>query len=187
MASAKFDLTDIKRRMDGAISALKTEFSSLRTGRAHAAILDNVTVEAYGAQTPLNQVGAINVPEPRMLTVNVWDKTLVAAVERALRESSLGINPVVDGQTIRIPMPPLTEERRVELTKVAGTYTESAKIAVRNVRRDGMETLKSLEKSSDISEDEQKSSSEDVQKATDDHIAAIDEALKTKIEEIMQV
>jgi ribosome recycling factor len=187
MASAEFDLADIKRRMDGAIGALKTEFSSLRTGRAHAAILDNVTVEAYGAQTPLNQVGAINVPEPRMLTVNVWDKTLVASVERALRESSLGINPVVDGQTLRIPMPALTEERRLELTKIAGTYAEAAKVAVRNVRRDGMETLKGLEKASKISEDEQKASADDVQKATDDHITEIDEGLKTKTEEIMQV
>jgi ribosome recycling factor len=187
MASANFDLADIKRRMDGAITALKTEFSSLRTGRAHAAILDGVMVEAYGAPTPLNQVGAVNVPEPRMLTVNVWDKTLVAAVERALRESSLGINPVVDGQTMRIPMPPLTEERRIELSKIAGTYAESAKIAVRNVRRDGMETLKSLEKSSDISEDEHKKHSDEVQKATDDHIGTIDAGLQTKIEEIMQV
>jgi ribosome recycling factor len=187
MADADFSLSDLKRRMDGAIVALKTEFSSLRTGRAHTAILDNVTVEAYGAQTPLNQVGAINVPEPRMLTVNVWDKTLVAAVERALRESSLGINPVVDGQTLRIPMPPLTEERRVELVKVAGTYAESAKIAVRNVRRDGMETLKRMEKDKDISEDEQKRHEGDVQTATDDHIRRIDEALETKTAEIMQV
>lgn len=187
MADTDFNLGDIKRRMDGAISALKTEFSSLRTGRAHTAILDNVTVEAYGTQTPLNQVGAINVPEPRMLTVNVWDKTLVAAVERALRESSLGINPVVDGQTMRIPMPPLTEERRKDLTKVAGTYAENAKVAVRNVRRDGMETLKRLEKDKEISEDEQKRHEADVQSATDEHISQIDQALVTKTEEIMQV
>ena len=187
MAETDYNLSDLKRRMTGAITALKTEFSSLRTGRAHTAILDNVTVEAYGTQTPLNQVGAINVPEPRMLTVNVWDKTLVAAVERALRESSLGINPVVDGQTLRIPMPPLTEERRRELTKVAGTFAENAKIAVRNVRRDGMETLKQLEKDKDISEDEQKRHETDVQAATDEHINEIDQALVTKTEEIMQV
>ena len=182
-----YNLSDIKRRMDGAITALKTEFSSLRTGRAHTAILDNVTVEAYGAQTPLNQVGAVGVPEPRMLTVNVWDKSLVAAVERALRESNLGINPVVDGQMLRIPMPPLTEERRTELVKVAGTYAENAKVAVRNVRRDGMESLKKMEKDSDISEDEHKKSSGDVQTATDDHIKLIDTALETKTAEIMQV
>lgn len=187
MADNDYDLADIKRRMDGAVTALKGELASLRTGRAHTAILDNITVEAYGAQTPLNQVGAINVPEPRMLTVSVWDKSLVAAVERALRESSLGINPVVDGQTMRIPMPALTEERRVDLVKVAGTYVEGAKIAIRNVRRDGMETLKKLEKDSDISEDEQKKSSSDVQKATDDHITLVDQILETKTEEIMQV
>ena len=126
MADTDYSLSDLKRRMDGAITALKSEFSSLRTGRAHTAILDNVTVEAYGAQTPLNQIGAVNVPEPRMLTVNVWDKSLVAAVERALRESNLGINPVVDGQTLRIPMPPLTEERWIELSKVAGGFAEAA-------------------------------------------------------------
>ncbi|MEE9272273.1 MAG: ribosome recycling factor [Robiginitomaculum sp.] len=187
MSELEFDFADIKRRMDGAITALKSEFSSLRTGRAHTAILDNITVDAYGAKTPLNQVGAVNVPEPRMLTVNIWDKSLVATVERALRESSLGINPVVDGQTIRIPMPPLTEERRTELSKVAGQYAEQAKIAVRNVRRDGMEILKKQEKASDISEDDQKRLSENVQKETDEHINLIDETLNTKTEEIMQV
>lgn len=187
MTDGNFDLADLKRRMDGAITALNTEFASLRTGRAHTAILDNVTVDAYGSKTPLNQVGAINVPEPRMLTVNVWDKTLVASVERALRESSLGINPVVDGQTLRIPMPALTEERRKDLTKVAGNYAEAAKIAVRNVRRDGMETLKKMEKDGDIGEDEQKHHSTDVQKITDEHIALIDSNLETKTEEIMQV
>ena len=187
MSDASYNLKDLKRRMDGAITALKSEFASLRTGRAHTAILDNVVVDAYGAQTPLNQVGAINVPEPRMLTVNVWDKTLVAKVERALRESSLGINPVVDGQTLRIPMPPLTEERRKELTKIAGTFAESAKVAVRNVRRDGMESLKKLEKASDISEDEHKKQSNEVQSITDGHISIIDEAFDAKTEEIMQV
>jgi len=184
---ADYNLADIKRRMDGAITAMKGEFNSLRTGRAHTAILDNVTVEAYGAQVPLNTVGAINIPEPRMLSVSVWDKTMVAGVERALRESNLGINPVVDGQTIRIPMPALTEERRQELTKVAGNYAEAAKVAVRNVRRDGMEGLRDMEKDGDISEDEHKRNSGEVQEATDKHIADIDKALTTKTEEIMQV
>jgi len=184
---ADYNLADIKRRMDGAIAAMKSEFNSLRTGRAHTAILDNVTVEAYGSQVPLNTVGAINIPEPRMLSVNVWDKSMVAGVERALRESNLGINPVVDGQTIRIPMPALTEERRQELTKIAGNYAEAAKVAVRNVRRDGMEGLRDMEKDGDISEDEHKRSSGEVQDATDKHIADIDKALVVKNEEIMQV
>jgi len=184
---ADYNLADIKRRMDGAIAAMKSEFNSLRTGRAHTAILDNVTVEAYGSQVPLNTVGAINIPEPRMLSVNVWDKSMVAGVERALRESNLGINPVVDGQTIRIPMPALTEERRQELTKIAGNYAESAKVAVRNVRRDGMEGLRGMEKDGDISEDEHKRSSGEVQEATDKHIVDIDKALVVKNEEIMQV
>jgi ribosome recycling factor len=166
---------------------LKTEFSGLRTGRANAALLDNITVNAYGAEMPLNQVASVSVPESRMLSVNVWDKSMVASVEKALRQSSLGFNPVTDGQTLRIPMPPLTEERRRDLTKVAGQYAESAKIAVRNVRRDGMDTLKKLEKSSEISEDEQKAHSDDVQKATDSVIAEIDKLLETKSAEIMQV
>ncbi|MCF6219851.1 MAG: ribosome recycling factor [Robiginitomaculum sp.] len=184
---ADYDLADIKRRMGGAIAAMKTEFNSLRTGRAHTAILDNVTVEAYGSRVPLNTVGAINIPEPRMLSVNVWDKTMVAGVERALRESNLGINPVVDGQTIRIPMPALTEERRQELTKIAGNYAEAAKVAVRNVRRGAMESLRDMEKDGDISEDDHKRSSGEVQDATDKHIADIDKALTSKNEEIMQV
>ena len=187
MAVSDYDLADLSRRMAGAITALKSEFATLRTGRAHTALLDNITVEAYGAQTPLLQVGAINVPEPRMLSINVWDKSLVGAVEKALRESSLGINPVVDGQTVRIPMPALTEERRVELVKVAGNYAEAAKVAVRNVRRDGMETLRDMEKAGDISEDEHKRKSGEVQEATDEHIKKIDAALETKTEEIMQV
>jgi len=187
MATQDYDIADLGRRMDGAITAMRSEFNSLRTGRAHTAILDNITVEAYGAQTPLNQVGAVNVPEPRMLSVNVWDKSLIAAVEKSLRESNLGINPVVDGQTVRIPMPALTEERRQELTKVAGNYAEAAKVAVRNVRRDGMETLRDLEKGGKISEDEHKRSSGEVQDITDKHIDDIDKALATKNEEIMQV
>lgn len=184
---ADFDLKDFRRRMDGAVSALKTEFSGLRTGRANTALLDNIMVKAYGSDVPLNQVGAVSVPESRMLMVSVWDKTQVAAVERALRESNLGINPVTDGQTVRIPMPALTEERRRDLTKIAGNYSENAKVAVRNVRRDAMDLLKRLEKSGDMSEDEQRAHSDDVQAATDAVIKSIDESLEKKTAEIMQV
>lgn len=182
-----FDLESYRKRMDGALASLKTEFSGLRTGRANTALLDNIMVKAYGSDTPLNQVGSVSVPEPRMLSVQVWDKTVVQAVERALRESPLGINPIIDGQMLRIPMPPLTEERRRDLTKVASGYAETARIAVRNVRRDAMDTLKKLEKASDISEDEQKKYGDDVQKATDAVIANVDSALSDKSEEIMQV
>ena len=185
--SDDFDIKDIKRRMDGAIAALKSEFSGLRTGRAHTALLDNIQVEAYGSKVPINQVGAVGVPEPRMLTVQVWDKTMVSGVERALRESNLGINPMTDGQLIRIPMPALTEERRRDLTKVAGNYAEQAKIAVRNVRRDGMEAVKRSEKAGDISEDEQKAHEKDIQAATDDATKEIESTLETKTAEIMQV
>ena len=185
--SDEFKLQDYRQRMDGALKSLKTEFSGLRTGRANTALLDNITVSAYGSEMPLNQVGAISVPEPRMLMVSVWDKTQVAAVERALRESNLGINPVVDGQTLRIPLPPLTEERRRDLVKVAGGYAENAKIAVRNVRRDAMDTLKRMEKDGGMSEDEQKAHASDVQRETDTVIENIDGALETKTEEIMQV
>jgi len=185
--SGEFNLKDYRKRMDGAVSSLKTEFSGLRTGRANAALLDNITVSAYGSDTPLNQVGSVSVPEPRMLTVSVWDKTLVGPVEKALRQSNLGINPVVDGQTLRIPMPPLTEERRKDLVKVAGGYSEQAKIAVRNVRRDAMDALKRAEKDGGMGEDEAKAHSSDVQKTTDDVIDAIDASLKVKSDEIMQV
>lgn len=184
---ADFNIADYRKRMDGAVAALQTEFGGLRTGRANSALLDNVTVHAYGSEMPLNQIGSVSVPESRMLLVSVWDKTMVAAVEKALRQSNLGLNPVTDGQTLRIPMPPLTEERRRDLTKVAGQYAEAAKIAVRNVRRDAMDTLKKLEKDSEISEDEQKAHSSDVQKATDDVISKIDQLLETKSAEIMQV
>ena len=149
--AGEFNLKDYRKRMDGAMLSLKSEFGGLRTGRANASLLDNITVSAYGSDMPLNQVGSVSVPEARMLLVNVWDKTQVAAVDKALRTSNLGLNPVMDGQTLRIPMPPLTEERRRELTKVAGQYAESAKIAVRNVRRDAMDTLKKLEKNGDMS------------------------------------
>lgn len=185
--AADFNLADYRKRMDGAVTSLRGEFGGLRTGRASASLLDGITVNAYGSDMPLNQVGSVSVPEPRMLSVNVWDKTMVAAVEKALRQSTLGLNPVVDGQTLRIPMPPLTEERRKELVKVAGGYAEQAKIAVRNVRRDAMDTLKKQEKDGDMSEDEQKAHSDDVQKATDDVIKNIEEALETKSAEIMQV
>ncbi len=181
-----FNIADYRKRMDGAVAALRTEFSGLRTGRANTALLDNVMIEAYGSSMPLNQVANISVPEARMLVVSVWDKTQVAAVDKALRQSNLGINPVMDGQTLRIPMPPLTEERRKDLTKVAGTYSENAKIAVRNVRRDAMETLKKSEKDG-MSEDERKAHEGDVQKATDTVIAEIETALETKSAEIMQV
>jgi len=185
--AGEFNLKEYRKRMDGAITSLKSEFAGLRTGRANAALLDNITVSAYGSEMPLNQVGSVSVPEPRMLMVSVWDKTQVAAVDKALRQSNLGLNPVMDGQTLRIPMPPLTEERRRDLTKVAGQYAENAKIAVRNVRRDAMDTLKKLEKSGDMSEDEQKAHEGDVQKATDDVIKDIDMTLETKSAEIMQV
>ena len=175
--AGEFNLKDYRKRMDGAMSSLKSEFGGLRTGRANASLLDNITVSAYGSDVPLNQVGSVSVPESRMLMVSVWDKTQVAAVDKALRTSNLGLNPVMDGQTLRIPMPPLTEERRRDLTKVAGQYAESAKIAVRNVRRDAMDTLKKLEKNGDMSEDEQKAHEGDVQKATDDVIKDIDATL----------
>jgi len=185
--AGEFNLKDYRKRMDGALSSLKSEFGGLRTGRANASLLDNIMVSAYGSDVPLNQVGSVSVPESRMLMVSVWDKTQVAAVDKALRTSNLGLNPIMDGQTLRIPMPPLTEERRRDLTKVAGQYAESAKIAVRNVRRDAMDTLKKLEKDGDMSEDEQKAHEGDVQKATDDIIKEIDTTLETKSAEIMQV
>jgi len=182
----EFNIADYRKRMEGAVAALRTEFSGLRTGRANTALLDNITISAYGSEMPLNQVANVTVPEARMLVVSVWDKSQVAAVEKALRQSNLGINPVVDGQTLRIPMPPLTEERRRDLTKVAGTYSENAKIAVRNVRRDAMETLKKAEKDG-MSEDERKAHENDTQKATDAVIAEIESSLEAKTAEIMKV
>ncbi len=182
-----YDEADLKRRMEGALSSLSTEFSGLRTGRASVNLLDNITVMAYGAPTPLNQVGSVSVPESRMLSVSIWDKANVGAADRAIRESGLGLNPVVDGQNLRIPIPPLNEERRAELAKVAGKYAESARIAIRNVRRDGMDALKKMQKAGDISEDEQKVYADDVQKLTDAMVKKVDEALKHKEEEIMQV
>jgi ribosome recycling factor len=182
----EIDLDDLKRRMDGAMSALKTEFASLRTGRASAAMLEPVTVEAYGQRTPINQVGTVNVPEPRMVTINVWDKSMVGAVEKAIRESGLGINPQLNGTIIMLPIPELNEERRRELTKVAGQYAEQARVAIRNVRRDGMEQLKKA-KAAGMSEDDHKIWHDEVQELTDQHIAQVDKALETKQTEIMQV
>lgn len=180
------DLDDLERRMDGAIAALRTEFASLRTGRASAAMLEPVQVEAYGQMTPVNQVGTVNVPDPRMVTLNVWDRSLVGAVEKAIRESGLGINPQLNGTIIMLPIPELNEERRRELTKVAAQYAESARVAVRNVRRDGMDQIKKA-KAEGMSEDDQKLWESEVQDLTDDHIARIDAALEAKQGEIMQV
>lgn len=181
------DLKDLTRRMDGAQEALRREFAGLRTGRASTGLLEPITVEAYGSTMPLNQVGTIGVPEPRMVTVQVWDRKLVGAVEKAIRTSGLGLNPATDGQLVRVPIPPLSEERRVELTKIAAKYAEQARVAVRNVRRDGMEMLKRMEKDGEISKDEHHRWSEEIQKLTDEHIKGIDEALAHKEEEILQV
>ncbi|PZM11251.1 ribosome recycling factor [Rhizobium tubonense] len=181
------DLKELKRRMDGAISAFKSDISSLRTGRASPNILDPVTVDAYGSRMPLNQVANITVPESRMLAVSVWDKSMVGAVERAIRESNLGLNPIIDGQNLRIPLPELNEERRRSLVKVAHDYAEKAKVAVRHVRRDGMDGLKKAEKDSVIGQDEGRSLSERVQKMTDETISDVDRLLAEKEKEIMQV
>lgn len=186
-APAPFKLDDYKKRMDGALNALTHEFGGLRTGRASSTLLDPIMVDAYGASTPLNQVGSVTVPEARMISVQVWDKAVVGAVDKAIRAANLGLNPIIDGQTLRIPIPPLTGERRAELAKVAGKYAEQARVAVRNVRRDAMEHLKKLEKDHAISEDEHKKHGAEVQKATDDHIKKIDEAFRHKEEEITQV
>ena len=184
---AKPDLKTYRDRMDRSIAALKEEFSGLRTGRANAGLLEPVRVEAYGSASPLTAVAAISVPEPRMLSVNVWDKGMVVAVEKAIRNANLGLNPIVDGQTLRIPVPPLTEERRKDLVKLAGKYAEQQKISVRNVRRDANDDLKKAEKAGEISQDEQKKMETEVQKDTDAAIKRIDETLKTKEQEIMQV
>ena len=180
------DLDDLERRMDGAMTALRMEFQGLRTGRASGAMLDAIVVRAYGQPTPINQVGSVNVPEPRMITVSVWDKGNVGAVEKAIRDSGLGINPVIDGTTIRLPIPELNEERRLQLTKVAGQAAESARVAIRNVRRDGMERLRRA-KSAGMPDDDRKLWETEVQELTDRHIKAVDEALEAKQAEIMQV
>ena len=180
------DTDDLQRRMDGALSAMKNEFASLRTGRASSSMLDPITLEVYGQRTPLNQLGTINVPEPRMVTVNVWDKTNVPLVEKAIRESGLGINPQLNGTIIMLPIPELNEERRRELSRVAGQYAESARVAVRNIRRDGMDQIKRA-KSDGMSEDDQKFWEEAVQELTDKTIKMLDETLESKQAEIMQV
>jgi ribosome recycling factor len=181
------DSGDIERRMDGALATLKTDLGGLRTGRASASLLEPITVDAYGQQMPISQVGTITVPEPRMLSVQVWDKGQVPMVEKAIRESGLGLNPMADGTLVRIPLPELNEERREELVKVAGRYAESARVAVRNVRRDGMDQIKKAEKDSEISQDEAKSLSDDMQAMTDKFVAQIDELLQVKEGEIRQV
>lgn len=180
------DTDDLERRMDGAMSALRTEFASLRTGRGSASMLEPIMVEAYGQRTPINQVGTVNVPEPRMVTINVWDKSMVQAVEKAIRESGLGINPQLNGTIIMLPIPELNEERRRDLTKVAGQYAESARVSVRNLRRDGMDQIKKG-KADGLSEDDQKIWEDEVQNMTNRFTKQVDEMLDTKQAEIMQV
>ncbi|MCJ8139650.1 ribosome recycling factor [Falsirhodobacter halotolerans] len=182
----EIDLDGIERRMDGAIASLRVEFGSLRTGRASGAILDPIQVDAYGQMTPVNQLGTVNVPEPRMVVINVWDKGMIGKVEKAIRESGIGINPVVDGPLIRLPIPELNEERRRELTKVAAGYAEQTRVAIRNVRRDGMDQIKKA-KTAGMAEDDQKMWSDEVQSLTDKAIANVDKALEQKQQEIMQV
>jgi len=184
---AEPDVSDLKRRMDGALEAFKKELAGLRTGRASASLLEPVTVEAYGSKMHLKEVGTVGVPEPRLITVQVWDRGMVKAVEKAIRESGLGLNPQTEGQVIRVPIPDLNQERRQELVKVANKYAEQARVATRNVRRDGMDMLKKAEKNGDISQDEHKGWSDKVQALTDQHIKLIDDALASKEKEIMQV
>jgi ribosome recycling factor len=173
--------------MDGALEALRKELNGLRTGRASASLLEPVTVDAYGSMMPLNQVGTVGVPEPRLLTVTVWDRGMVKSVEKAIRDSGLGLNPQTEGSTVRVPIPELNQERRVELAKVAGKYAEQARVAVRNVRRDAMDSLKKREKDHEISQDEHKQLADEVQKMTDAHIKKVDEAFANKEKEIRQV
>ena len=180
------DVDDLGRRMDGAIAVLRQEFASLRTGRATTAMLDPITVEAYGARMPLNQLATINIPEPRMITLNVWDRSQVGAVEKALRASDLGINPVVDGTLIRLPVPEVTEDRRKELARVAGRYAEQARVAIRNVRRDGMDQLRKL-KADGMSEDDHRLWQDEIQTLTDEHVRGVDETLAAKQKEILRV
>ena len=182
-----FDKEDVKRRMKGAVATLKTEFAGLRTGRANTAILDPVQVSAYGNPMPVNQIGTVSAPEPRLLTVQVWDRSLVKAVDKAIRDAGLGLNPQMDGQLLRIPIPELNEERRRELAKLAAKYAEAARVAVRHVRRDGLDVLKKLEKDHKISEDDSKRSSDQVQKLCDDMIAEVDKMLAVKEKEILTV
>jgi ribosome recycling factor len=181
-----YNKADLQRRMQGAIDAMKHDLGGLRTGRASTSLLEPVNVEVYGANMPLNQVATISVPEPRMLTVQVWDRSNVSAVEKAIRSAGLGLNPITEGQNLRLPIPDLTEDRRKELAKLAGQYADKAKIAVRNVRRDGMDALKQDEKKHEISEDERKRLETEVQKLTDDTVAELDAAAAAKEKEILQ-
>ncbi|MDC0348993.1 ribosome recycling factor [Alphaproteobacteria bacterium] len=182
------DISDnLRKKMNTTIESLKKDFSGLRAGRASTSLLDNVMVEMYGSMMPLSQVGTVSAPESRMLSIQVWDKSAVKSVEKAIMEAGLGLNPVSDGQLIRLPLPDLSEERRKELVKIAGKYAEASKVSVRNIRREGMDSLKSLEKSSDISEDDQRRGSEDVQKITDDHIKKVDELFSQKEQDIMSL
>ena len=187
MADEKPNIARQRERMDKCVGALKEEFAGIRTGRASAGLLDQVMVEAYGATTPINQVAAVSVPDPRSISVSVWDRGLVVSVEKAIRNAGLGLNPVVEGQTLRVPVPPLTEERRKDLAKLAGKYAEQQKVAVRNVRRDGIDELKKAEKDSAITQDELKRMSDEIQGFTDQAVKRVDELLKTKEQEIMQV
>ncbi len=180
-------LDDVKKRMDGAIETYRKELGGLRTGRASPQLLDPVMVDAYGSKMPLSQVGSVNTPEPRLITVQVWDQGLVSAVEKAIKEANLGVNPSSEGTTIRLRLPDLTQERRTELSKLAGKYAEAARVSVRNVRRDGMESVKKMQKDKKISEDDLKRLEKDIQKLTDDHVKKIDEMLAAKEKEIMQV
>ncbi len=187
MADTGYDLNVLKKRMDGAIAAFKHELSGLRTGRASASLLEPVMVQAYGQSMPINQVGTITVPEPRMVAIQVWDKSMVGAVERAIRESGLGLNPITDGMNLRIPLPELNEQRRKELVKIAHQYAEAARVAIRHVRRDGNDELKKAEKNGDIGKDDAHALTEKVQKLTDDYIHTVEATLKGKEAEIMQV
>ncbi|MCG8544773.1 MAG: ribosome recycling factor [Alphaproteobacteria bacterium] len=184
---AEFGMADLQRRMDGAIDALGREFGGLRTGRAATGLLEPLMVDAYGSQMPMNQVGTVSAPEARLLTVQVWDQGLVKFVEKAIRESNLGLNPQTEGTLIRVPIPDLSEERRVELKKIAAKYAEQARVAVRNVRRDGMDKLKRMERESEISKDEHRDLANEIQELTDNHIKEIDNSLEHKEKEIMQV
>lgn len=185
--STGVDFKDLQRRMDGAVNAFKHDLAALRTGRASSNLLDPIQVQAYGTAMPINQVATVSVPEPRMIAVSVWDKSMVGAVDRAIRESNLGFNPIVDGTTLRIPLPELNEQRRKELVKIAHTYSENARVSARHVRRDGMDHLKKAQKDGDVSEDDARVQSERIQKLTDDTISTIDALLAEKEAEIMHV
>lgn len=187
MSDEALDINDLNKRMDGAINAFKNDLAGLRTGRASASLLDPISVEAYGQAMPISQIGTVTVPEARMIAVQIWDKSMVGPAEKAIRDAGLGLNPVVDGQNLRIPLPELNEERRKELVKIAQQYAENAKVAIRHVRRDGMESIKRAEKSSDIGKDEAHTLSDKVQKITDDMVSNVDSVLAQKETEILQV